>query len=170
MTKFRDKMINRIIGTTTERDEREKEQIYTQFTSAFLITYFGLLVLAIVGVINDMFVRQVTIPTIGIFLLFFIANVSLLIGIRKHNLDKDYVYSQKEYQILLRKHKMSCIFAGIMFGVMTTIFNLMGLYFSHQPIDIGFLILNVSFSTIVFGVLSYFFGKRKIIKEYGEGD
>ena len=40
MTNFRDKMINRIIGTTTELDEREKE-LYGHVTTTFIITYLA---------------------------------------------------------------------------------------------------------------------------------
>lgn len=80
MTNFRDKMINRIIGTTTELDEREKEEFVT---TTFIITYLGLLILAFISLINDYVVQRVNVPTIGIFVLFFIASIFLSRGIRK---------------------------------------------------------------------------------------
>ena len=83
MTNFRDKMINRIIGTTTELDEREKEELYGHVTTTFIITYLGLLILAFISLINDYVVQRVNVPTIGIFVLFFIASIFLSRGIRK---------------------------------------------------------------------------------------
>ncbi|RTX90132.1 DUF3278 domain-containing protein [Staphylococcus pragensis] len=163
-------MINRVIGTTTDRDEREKEELYSHFTTTFLITYFGLLILAFISLINDYVTQRVNIPTIGVFILFFIANISLMIGIRKNNLDENRVYSKEEYKRLLKKHKVSCLFAGIMFGVIMSLLNLIRLYFSGETIELGFFIAINLISGLMFGVLSYFIGKSKIVKEYNENE
>ena len=77
MTNFRDKMINRIIGTTTELDEREKKNYTDTSLQIFIITYLGLLILAFISLINDYVVQRVNVPTIGIFVLFFIASIFL---------------------------------------------------------------------------------------------
>lgn len=170
MTNFRDKMINRIIGTTTELDEREKEELYGHVTTTFIITYLGLLILAFISLINDYVVQRVNVPTIGIFVLFFIASIFLSRGIRKNNLDENRVYSKEAYQRLLKKHKLGSIFGGIMFGVIMSLLNLTRLYFSDQKIELGFFITLNFISALIFGVVSYFVGKGKIVKEYGEGD
>ncbi|PNZ28900.1 Uncharacterised protein [Staphylococcus petrasii] len=166
MANFRDKMINRVIGTTSERDEREQQEIYAQFTTAFLITYFGLLILAIISLINDFVVQRINIPTIGIFLLFFVVNIFLLIGIRKKKLDENRVYSKEEYQQLLKKHKMSCVLAIVIFSAFMMLFDLIRLYFSHEPIELGILFFKNIIAGLIFGLLAYFLGKSKIIKEY----
>ncbi|MCJ1655501.1 hypothetical protein MT341_01840 [Staphylococcus sp. NRL 18/288] len=169
MANFRDKMINRVIGTTSERDEREKQEIYAQFTTAFLITYFGLLILAAISLINDFVVQRINIPTIGIFVLFFVANISLMIGIKKKKLNEDRVYSKEEYQQLLKKHKISCVLAGIIFGGFMMLFDLIQLYFSHEPIELGMLFFKNILSGLAFGLLAYFLEKAKLKKNTKRG-
>ena len=58
-------MINRIIGTTTELDEREK--LYGHVTTTFIITYLGLLILAFISLINDYVVQRVNVPSVYLF-------------------------------------------------------------------------------------------------------
>ena len=169
MTNFRDKTINRLIGVMTERDEREKEMLYAHVTTTFVITYFGLLILAFISLINDYVVQRVNIPTIGVFVLFFIVNIVLSIGIRKHHLDENRVYTKEAYQRVLKKHKLSCLLGGIMFGVIMSLLNLTRLYFSDQKIELGFFITVNLMASLIFGLVSYFAGKSKIVKAYNEG-
>ena len=91
-------------------------------------------------------------------------------GHPKNNLDENRVYSKEAYQRLLKKHKLGSIFGGIMFGVIMSLLNLTRLYFSDQKIELGFFITFNFISALIFGVVSYFVGKGKIVKEYGEGD
>ena len=76
---------------------------------------------------------------------------------------------KEAYQRLLKKHKLGSIFGGIMFGVIMSLLNLTRLYFSNQKIELGFFITFNFISALIFGVVSYFVGKGKIVKEYGEG-
>ena len=70
---------------------------------------------------------------------------------------------------MLKKHKLSCLLGGIMFGVIMSLLNLMRLYFSDQKIELGFFITINLMASLIFGLVSYFAGKRKIVKAYNEG-
>ncbi|WP_261007054.1 hypothetical protein, partial [Staphylococcus haemolyticus] len=65
---------------------------------------------------------------------------------------------------------------GLLYGLFTftqlygLYLNLTRLYFSNQKIELGFFITFNFISALIFGVVSYFVGKGKIVKEYGEGD
>ena len=60
-----------------------KRRIIRTRHTTFIITYLGLLILAFISLINDYVVQRVNVPTIGIFVLFFIASIFLSRGIRK---------------------------------------------------------------------------------------
>ncbi|WP_069725012.1 hypothetical protein, partial [Staphylococcus haemolyticus] len=66
--------------------------------------------------------------------------------------------------------KFGSIFGGIMFGVNMRLLNLTRLFFSDQKIELGFFITFNFISALIFGLVSYFVGNGKIVKDYGEGD
>ncbi|PNZ70118.1 hypothetical protein CD128_03515 [Staphylococcus croceilyticus] len=56
-----------------------------------------------------------------------------------------------------------------MFGAFMMLFDLIQLYFSHEAIELGMLFFKNIIAGLMFGLLAYFLGKSKIIKEYKKG-
>ena len=56
-----------------------------------------------------------------------------------------------------------------MFGVIMSLLNLTRLYFSDQKIELGFFITFNFISALIFGVVSYFVGKVKLLKNMVRG-
>lgn len=162
----RDKIINRIIGVRGERDEKEKIELYSKFTTAFLVAYLGIFIIATISLINDYVTRQVNIPTIGIFAVFLAVNVTLMITVRKNKLDTERVYTEKEYEELLRKNKMNCLGAALFFSIVMLLFDLVWLYMWKESLNLAFLLVKDGLAGVFFGVMIYFASKRKIAKEY----
>ncbi|PTF04901.1 hypothetical protein BUY45_01010 [Staphylococcus devriesei] len=162
----RDKIINRIIGVRGERDEREKSELYSKFTTAFLVAYLGIFIIATISLINDYVTRQVKIPTIGIFVVFLAVNITLMITIRKNKLDTERVYTKEEYEDLLRKNKMNCLGATLFFSIVMLLFDLVWLYMWKESLNLAFILIKDGLAGVFFGVMIYFVYKRRIVKKY----
>ena len=162
----RNKIINRIIGVRGERDEREKIELYSKFTTAFLVAYLGIFIIATISLINDYVTRQVNIPTIGIFAVFLAVNVTLMITVRKNKLDTERVYTEEEYEKLLRKNKMNCLGATIILTLVMFLYDLAWSYMWKESLNLAFILIKDGLIGLAFGITIYFMAKKRITKEY----
>lgn len=102
MNKFKNKMINSLLGTIGDKDEREIAIINAKFTTVFLTAYVLLFCLLLLGVILDAMHDTISVLTMAITIVFLIINIQTLVLMRKEKLDDLTVYSDKEYVQLIK--------------------------------------------------------------------
>ncbi|ADC86550.1 hypothetical protein H6Y62_01820 [Staphylococcus lugdunensis] len=166
MNKFKNKMINSLLGTIGDKDEREIAIINAKFTTVFLTAYVLLFCLLLLGVILDAMHDTISVLTMAITIVFLIINIQTLVLMRKEKLDDLTVYSDKEYVQLIKKLKRQSVVGGFFFGALTTLFDMVFRFFNDTDVTVWFAVSKNILPGLVFGVLAYFFAKSKVRKDY----
>lgn len=165
-----EKLLKWFIGTSTERDEREQQEIAESLGTGLMYVAIILPILLLINIINDAFHHHYSMGTFSLFALLIFISIYSMVKMRKYHLDNDRVHNEQEYKKLLKKYRMRCTLAGVYFGVVMAALNYflepMFLDFSDglSPLQVCVYL----FSGVLFGFFIYFFMKSKIQKEYDE--
>lgn len=165
-----EKLLKWFTSTSTERDEREKQEMAESLGSGFLYISIIIPILLLINLVIDAFHQHFSAGTWSLFALLMFISIYSMIKMRKHHLDEDRVHSEQEYRKLLRKYKIRCTLAGVYFGVVMTALNsfltprMIDLSEGLNALELGIYLFSGAFS----GLFLYFYLKMKIQKEYEE--
>lgn len=160
------RFINRMLGFMQGRDEREEQLINEKMTYLFLISFWILLLFLFISLAVDAYQNTLSVGTVLILVLVLFNAVSVLITLKKADVYKEVVYSQEAYHAMLKKVRFQCIFASVLFLVISLLINILFAFLSHQRLtfsDINFLGWLIGSS--LFGIVSYYYAKSKITIE-----
>ncbi|QUM66938.1 hypothetical protein [Staphylococcus delphini] len=160
------RFMNRMLGFMQGRDEREEQLINEKMTYLFLNSFWILLLFLFISFAVDAYQNTLSVGTVLILVLVLFNAVSVLITLKKADVYKEVVYSKEAYHAMLKKVRFQCIFASVLFLVISLLINILFAFLSHQRLtfsDINF--LGWLIGSILFGIVSYYYAKSKITIE-----
>ncbi|QHW38305.1 hypothetical protein GZH82_13760 [Staphylococcus ursi] len=166
MTRKNNSFVDSLLGFIQDRDEREEQMVYEKMTNLFLSSFWILLLFLLISGTVDAYHNTIT---VGSFLLFtfsvFIIS-SILIILRKSGLDKEVVYSEEEYQSMLKKVRFRSALAFGLFLLLSLFFNILFKMIVYKELNfdhVNFLVWMII--GILYGLVSYYYAKSKITIE-----
>ncbi|MFH0716203.1 hypothetical protein WMC59_05150 [Staphylococcus delphini] len=160
------RFINRMLGFVQDRDEREEQLINEKMTYLFLNSFWILLLFLFISLAVDAYQNTLSVGTVLILVLVLFNAVSVLITLKKSDVYNEVVYSEEAYHAMLKKVRFQCIFASVLFLVISLLINILFAFLSHQRLtfaDINF--LGWLIGSILFGTISYYYAKSKMTIE-----
>ncbi|MGX0825704.1 magnesium-transporting ATPase (P-type) [Staphylococcus epidermidis] len=155
-------LIARLVGFKTKRDEREKLIIHKAFSNVMSYSFIIINVLLFINLIIDMKNKSLSFGTMSLlFIVLFISIVSIF-KLNRKDVNKDKVMTQKEYENLLSNLKIQTVMVIIFFFCMSYMFKILSNLFLNKNIFSLWDIIIYLISGVIFGIVCYLIGKRKI--------
>ncbi|MCY6992374.1 DUF3278 domain-containing protein [Staphylococcus argensis] len=165
-----EKLVKWLTSSSTERDEREKQELAESFGEGFIYLYIIIPTLLFINLLIDAIQHSFSVETLSLFAIFMFMSIYSLVKMRKHRLDDERVHNEEEYRKVKKRYKIRCTFVSILFVIVMSISST---YFIPMLINEEISLSIFQFiSNLFFGVLSgifcYYLLKSKIQKEYDE--
>lgn len=167
MNKFNEKLFNWFTQNSTGRDEREQSVLEHNLAIMFLLTYIVIAILSFISFLVDATKNSISFGTISLLILFALLTIVSLYINRRNRLDESKVYSRKEYQNLIKKKAIKCIFLVFYFAIV--MFILTGVlfpYIFHEAPHFQSQFVKCCISGLLFGGIMFIYYVLMIKKEY----
>lgn len=165
---MKNKMLNRLIGVTDDRDEYQLQEIYKELSFSGALMFYLSMALMFICLLVDTFKNTLSIGTTGLLIVNMIYASKVFFRIHKKELDSLECTSEEEYREKIKKLRKGGFQAGLYWGSLMFILNAYILpYLASGLIELtwsNFIIWLCG--GIFFGVTMYFIGKSKVKKCY----
>lgn len=164
---MKDQILNRFVGTMSDRDEYQKQEIYKELAYSGILLYWLCIFLMFICLLVDTYHHTLSVGTIGLLVIVMGYSVVFLQRIRKKQLDITEFTSEEEYKAAVGKLLKNSIKGGLLWGIQ--MFILMQYILPYiadgeiKPSWYTFLIF-VVFGSTFFGGAIYLLAKSKMKK------
>lgn len=121
-----------------------------------------------ISLISDLYFEKISIGTLLLLVIQQVMAIYSLVKSKKLNLDTDEVYSPEDYNNKLKTLRFQSLKQGLLWGsIMYVWIEFVFPHLLNEPSNFSWEgILRWSLGGLFFGVVMYFAGKSKIVKEY----
>lgn len=168
MSKIESFLYRRFIGIEGNVDEYKEKEITKKLSIGTVLVFYLIAIFMGINLIMDLKNNTISFGTISLFIIFEFLSFYIVIILRKNKLDETECYSIEEYKTKIKKLKKTCFFAGLIWGVQMLIWmQIIMPYILGENINLTlYSIMIWTFSSILFGIIMYFFSKSKLKKEF----
>lgn len=164
MKNISDKWLRRFVGFAGERDEYQEKMIYKVLGNANVLTFYLLSVGMLASFIWDALHDQISLGTVMLFLIQQINSVYTLHHLKKYKANQTDFYDEESFVAYVKQLKKKFSLIGLQWGVWMFVWlHIIFPFLYGDPVDISlFDVGTIVVSSILFGVLTYYFSKSKL--------